>query len=96
MKYNPLPIQKRQHFICTFVYCENMAECFSQVCNYLVSCKWPKLAVLLLHHCTIHHWKAEAFSIIMMYVELWYHLYYDYDNLTLIILIFTVKCPTLC
>ena len=47
-KYSPLPIQKGQNHICTFVYCEDMADCSSQVYNYLVSCKWPKLAVPLL------------------------------------------------
>ena len=48
MKYNPFPIQKGQNRICTFAYCEDIADCSSQVYNYLVSCKWPKLAVPLL------------------------------------------------
>ena len=48
-KYSPLPIQKGQYHSCTFVYCVDIADCSSQVYSYLVSCKWPKLAVPLLH-----------------------------------------------
>ena len=48
-KYSPISIQKGQNRICTFVYCEVMADCSSKVYNYLGYCKWPKLAVLLLH-----------------------------------------------
>ena len=44
-KYSPLPIQKGQNRIYTFVYREDVADCSSEIYNYLVSCKWPKLAV---------------------------------------------------
>ena len=49
-KYSALSIQKGQNHICIFSYCEDMADCFSQGYNYLVSCKRPKLAVLLLYY----------------------------------------------
>ena len=47
-KYSPLPIQKGHNPLCTFVYCEDMADCSRNVYNYVVSCKRPKLAVPLL------------------------------------------------
>ena len=48
-KYSLLPIQKGQNRICTFVYCEDIADWSSQVCNYLVSYTWLELTVPLLH-----------------------------------------------
>ena len=47
-KYSPLPSQEGQNRIFTSVYCEDMADCASKVYNYLVSCKQPKLAVLVI------------------------------------------------
>ena len=47
-KCSPLPIQKGHNHICTFAYCEDMADCSSKVYNDLVACKLPKLAAPLL------------------------------------------------
>ena len=47
-KYSPLSIQKGQNYICTFVYCGDMADCSSTVYNDLVSCKRYKLGVTVI------------------------------------------------